>query len=100
MSEERRECCRTFAFGMQINIKVIYKLILSFWVFVTRHVQSTQNKKFAYLCNISRKAWLVDFLPVDKLKNFLKDDCFTFGVHSQLCPKYPKQQACNILGKH
>ena len=22
-----------------------------------KHAQSTQNKKFAYLCNISRKAW-------------------------------------------
>ena len=30
--------------------------ILSFWVSVTRHAQSTQNK-FAYLCNISIKAW-------------------------------------------
>ena len=44
-------------FGMWINIKVFYKLILSFWVCVTRHAQSTQNKKFAYLCNISRKTW-------------------------------------------
>ena len=44
-------------FGMQINIEVFYKLILSFWVCATRHAQSTQNKKFAYLCNISRKAW-------------------------------------------
>ena len=46
-----------FLFGMQINIEVFYNLILSFWVYVTRHVQSTQNKKFAYLCNISSKAW-------------------------------------------
>ena len=37
-----------FIFGMQINIEVLYMLILSFWVCVTRHVQSTQNK-FAYL---------------------------------------------------
>ena len=46
-----------FIFGMQINIEVFCKLILSFWVCATRHVQSTQNKKFAYLCNISSKAW-------------------------------------------
>ena len=46
-----------FIFGMQIKIEVFYKLILSYWVCVTRHTQSTQNKKFAYLCNISRKAW-------------------------------------------
>ena len=46
-----------FIFGMQINIEVFYKLILSFWECETKHAQSTQSKKFAYLCNISRKAW-------------------------------------------
>ena len=42
---------------MQINIEVFYKLILSFWVGVTRDARNTQNKKFAYLGNIFRKAW-------------------------------------------
>ena len=51
-----------FLFGMQINIEGFYKLILSFWVCATRHAQSTQNKKFAYPCNISRKAWRVRFI--------------------------------------
>ena len=32
-------------------------LILSFWMSIARHSQSTQNNKFAYLCNISRKTW-------------------------------------------
>ena len=45
-----------FIFGLQINIKVFYKLTWSFWVCETRHAQSTQNK-FVYLFNISRKAW-------------------------------------------
>ena len=45
-----------FIFCMQINIEIFFKVILSFWVSVTRHAQSTQNK-FAYLCNISIKAW-------------------------------------------
>ena len=31
-------------FGMKINNKVFYKLILSFCVCVTRYTQSTQNK--------------------------------------------------------
>ena len=44
-------------FGLQINIDVFYKLMLSFWVCATRHAQSTQNNKFVYLCNIPRKAW-------------------------------------------
>ena len=46
-------------FGLQINIDVFYKLMLSFWVCATRHPQSTQNNKFVYLCNIPRKAWEV-----------------------------------------
>ena len=45
-----------FIFCMQISIGVFYKVILSFWVSATRHAQSTHNK-FAYLCNISIKAW-------------------------------------------
>ena len=45
-----------FIFGMQINIEVFYKLILSFWVCATKNAPSTQNKKFAYVYNISRKA--------------------------------------------
>ena len=49
-------------FGMQINIEVFYKLILSFWVCTTRHAQSNKSKKFAYLCNISRKVWWVKLI--------------------------------------
>ena len=51
----RKKWLMKFIFGMQRNIKVFYKLILSFWVCVARHAQSTQNEKLAYLCNISRK---------------------------------------------
>ena len=36
-------------FGMQINIKVLHKLILSYWGCVGRHIESTQNDKFAIL---------------------------------------------------
>ena len=43
-----------------MNTEVFYRLILSFWVCIARHAQSTQNK-FAYLCNISRKTWGFDF---------------------------------------
>ena len=53
----RKKSMMKFISGMQLNIKVFHKLILSIWVSVTRHAQSTQNKKFTYLCNISRKAW-------------------------------------------
>ena len=33
-------------FCLQINAKVYYKMIVSLWVFVARHVQSTENNKF------------------------------------------------------
>ena len=46
-----------FIFSMQINMEVFCKLILSFWMCIARHAQSTQSNKFAFLCNISRKTW-------------------------------------------
>ena len=45
-------CQQNQILGMQTNIEVFNKLILSFWVCVARFGQSTQNNKFAYLCNI------------------------------------------------
>ena len=39
----------------------------------------------------------IDFLPADKHKNFLQVDSITLGVHSQACPKDPKQQLYNIF---
>ena len=34
-------------FGMQINIEVFFKLILSLWVYLARHTQKSQNSKSA-----------------------------------------------------
>ena len=39
----------------------------------------------------------VGFLAADKHKSFLQDDSITLGIYSQVCPKYPKQQVCNIF---
>ena len=36
-------------------------MILSFWLCITRHAQSTQNK-FTYFCSISRKAWAMKLI--------------------------------------
>ena len=93
-----------FIFCMQINIEVFWKVILSFWVSVTMHAQSTQNK-FVYLCNISIKAWGVKLIFCLQINtSFLQDDSITLGVLSQTGPKYQKQPACNIFaisqGKH
>ena len=39
----------------------------------------------------------VDFLSANKHKRFLQVDSVTLGLHSQACPKYPKQQVYNIF---
>ena len=65
-------------FSIKINIKVFYKLILSFWVCAARHTQSTQNK-FAYLSNNFRKAWemkLIFCLQINT--SFLQVDSITW----------------------
>ena len=41
----------------------------------------------------------VEFLHADKHEIFLQGDSITLGVRSQACPKYPKQQLCNISRK-
>ena len=85
--------------GMQIN-KVFYKLILSFWVWVTRHAKSAQNKKFVYLCNIQKSMGdEVAFLRSDKHKSFLRVGSITLGVRSQACTKYPKHKFPISQGK-
>ena len=93
-----------FIFCMQINIEVFWKVILSFWVSVTMHAQSTQNK-FVYLCNISIKAWGVKLIFCLQINtSFLQDDSITLGVISQTGRKYQKQSVYNIFaisqGKH
>ena len=90
-------------FGVQINIKVFYKLILPFWVCVARHAESTQNK-FAYFYNISRKMWGMKVIFCMQINIiFLQVDIITLNVHRQTYPKYPKrislQYLCNILRK-
>ena len=53
----KKEVNNEIYFGIHINIDVFYKFILSFWMYIVSHAQSTKNKTFAYLCNISRKRW-------------------------------------------
>ena len=96
----RKKLMMKFIFGMQMNIEVFYKLILSYLVCVTRHAQGSQNKKCACLCNIylqKRMCDEVDFLSEDKYKGFPQADSITLGVYSQVCLKHPKQQGYNIF---
>ena len=60
-------------FRMKINIKIFYKLVVSFLLVMVRHAQSTQNMKFEislqYLFATSQKIRRdeVDFLQTIKL---------------------------------
>ena len=84
-------------FGMHINIEVYCKLILSFWVYVNRHAQLTQNK-FTYFCNISKNAWGMKLIfCLQFSKGILRVDSMKLSVCSQVCPKYSKQQLYNIF---
>ena len=88
----RKKWMMKFVFGMQINIKVFYKFILSFWLCVARHAQSAQHK-YACLCNISRKTWGMNliFCLWINTKVFCK-----FIVSLWLCvPRYAQSNQCN-----
>ena len=75
-----------FIFGIQINMEVFYKLILSFY----KHVQSTQNNKFAISLQYLKKdvSDEVDFLHVDKHRGLLQID--TMILMETGIPKIPK----------
>ena len=85
-------------FGMQLNIKVLHKLMSSFWVCIARHVQSTQNKKFLYLCNVSRKTCRIKLIFC--LQTNAKD-FYNLIVPTWVCvarqPKAPKTTSFQYL---
>ena len=76
-------------FGLQIKVKVFYKLIVSIWVCVARHAQSTRNSKFAIYIKQNAKDG-VDFLLADKHQMILQIDTIILGLWGQACPNYPK----------
>ena len=63
-------------FCLQINTKVFYKVLVSFWVCVSRLAQGTKNNKFAmslqYLKENGKSE--VGFLLADKHQRFLQTD--------------------------
>ena len=72
-----------FISGMQINIKVFHKLILSIWVSVTRHAQSTQIRSLhIFAISPEKLGDEVDVLPADKHERFLQVDIITLAVCS------------------
>ena len=86
-----------FIFGIQIN-KVFYKLILSFWVDISRYAQSTQNKVYIFAITPENIGDGTDFLPADKHKsfqhfehqNFVQRDTIFIDGYDQAFSKYSK----------
>ena len=79
-------------FCLQINTKVFYKMILSFWVCATKVIQSTQDNKLSISSQYLKENWKneVYFLLVDKHQIFLQTDTIILGVCCQTSPNYPK----------
>ena len=80
-----------FIFGTEINMEVFYMLMLSFWVCVTRHSQSTQNNQFAISLQYLKKdvSDELDILHADKHKGLLQIDTMTL---MEICRHYQKSQ--------
>ena len=58
---------------MKINIKVFYKMVVSFLLIIARHAQSTQKSKFVISVEyLKKRRDEVDCLHVDKHKNILQ----------------------------
>ena len=72
--------------------KVFYKLIMSLWVCIARHVQSTQNDKFAISLQYLKENVKdeVDFVCADKHQRFLQIDIIILGVRGRACQNYSK----------
>ena len=63
-------------FCLQMNVKGFFKLLLSFYVCVTRHTQITQDSKFAVSLQYLKKELSdeVDLLHAGEHENLLRID--------------------------
>ena len=87
------DCCP------QINTKFLNKLLLSLWVCVAMHVQSTLNKKVLIHLQYFKESVKdeVDLLPAVKHQRFLQIDTIILGVCGQASPSYRKKQVCSLF---
>ena len=92
------DCCP------QINTKFLNKLLLSLWMCVAMHVQSTLNKKVLIHLQYFKESVKdeVDFLPAVKHQRFLQIDTIILGVWPGI-PKLQKKTSllfvCNVFRK-
>ena len=106
ISPEKREREEGEVFCLQINTNIFYKLIVSLWVCVARHAQSTQNNKCTIsFCNISRKTWRMNLIFCLQVNVKVSSNCYYhFRFVLPDIPKVPKITSllflCNILRKN
>ena len=79
-------------FYIKKNIKVFYKLTISFLLVIARYAQSTQNSKFVMSLQYLKKEGRdeVVFMHADKHQTSLQVDRIDLSWHGQGCPNYPK----------
>ena len=77
---------------MKISIKIFYKLVVSFLLFIARHAHNTQNRKFVISFQYLKKEGKdeLNFLHVDRYQIVLQVGTTNLGGHGQACPNYPK----------
>ena len=76
------------------NLK--WKLILLLIFHHQSHIWQNSGSRFMGQNAVNQSSekhggWSWFFAPADKRKSFQQIDSITLGVHSQACPKYPKQ---------
>ena len=78
-------------FCLKMNTNIFYKLIVSLWICVARHAQSTQNKLtiyFQYLMENMKNE--LDFLHADECQRFPQTAIIILVVRGQACPNHPE----------
>ena len=81
-----------FTFCIKIKTDVSYKLLLSLWVCIARHVQSSQNNKFVVSLQYLKENMKdeVEFKPADKYQRFLQIDTIILRVCGKAYPNFKK----------
>ena len=92
----RKKWLMQFIFGMQINIEVSHKVILSFGWVEKGMLKISKISLHVFAISTQKHGDEVDFLPADKHKSFRQDNSITLDVRSQTSPKYQKQPVYNI----
>ena len=109
----RKKWAMKLIFYMQISMKVSYKLILSFFMGMIKHYQSSQNNSFQCLCSISKKKLKIKLIFCVQInikvpkswfqhlghQSFLQVDASVIDGHDQVLKITNLQYLCNLSKK-